>query len=152
MKMRFVIELSPHLFVCKSLPGNLITLLIYGGGRGLTGRSFQEIGGSVWTDEERGSSTVLPSRHQLHRMWCLVPAWHTVCLEGGTEWCWGCTKSSWVLGVRAVVHWNKALMLNEPFVLSFDAPKLKARIVHNAFFLFAVAVEALKGPHEALAK
>lgn len=43
-------------------------------------------------------------------------------------------------------------MLNEPFVLSFDAPKLKARIVHNAFFLFAVAVEALKGPHEALAK
>lgn len=74
--MRFVIELSPHLFVCKSLPGNLITLLIYGGGRGLTGRSFQEIGESVWTDEERGSSTVLPSRHQLHRMWCLVPVTH----------------------------------------------------------------------------
>lgn len=59
---------------------------------------LQEIGENVRMGGERGSSTVLPSRHQLRGIWCLVPAWHTVCLEGGMEWCWGCRKSSWVLG------------------------------------------------------
>lgn len=98
---------------------------------------FQEIGENVWMDGGRGSSIVLPSRHQLHGIWCLPDtqsAWKGAWTDAGVveshHECWG---------VRAVVHWKQSTDAEWDicFVIGcFDTTKMKARIVHNTFFFF----------------